>query len=316
MLNFYFQVVELYLYYNIDMKILNELLPIENVCLGLGFFDGVHIGHKALISNLVHKSKDLNTKSCIITFKKSPAELFNQVVNYLTLKEEKEALFSELGVDYAVELDFNKQLMDMTPEEYLTNILYKYFKPPYIISGFNHTFGKDKKGTPQFLRDNQQKFGYIYQELKPVMYQDKIVSSSLIKQQLSKGLIKEANNMLGYNFYIEGKVIEGAKLGRTIGFPTANIIYPEDKVQIPYGVYSADIIADGEKYKGMMNYGIKPTISESVNEPIAEVHIIDFNKNIYNNLIRIHIKNKIRDEKKFNSLEDLKQQINEDIKLC
>ena len=298
------------------MEVLKKLCVIENSCVGLGFFDGVHKGHSALIKKLVEFSLKTNTKSVVITFKKNPAEYFFKGVTYITSNEEKESLISSLGADYMFELDFNADLKNMSAEDYLNKIIYSNFKPKYILTGFNHTFGKGKCGTPEFLRANQEKYGYKYVEIPPVKYNDEIISSTLIRHCIENGDLKKANNLLGHDYLITGTVQKGNQIGRTIGFPTANIKYPETKPEIPYGVYSARVKVSDKLYRGMLNYGIKPTINGGNNAPVVEVHILDFDKDIYGEKIDISILEKIRNEKTFNSLNELKQQIKDDLKRC
>ena len=298
------------------MEIFKELKTVENSCIGLGFFDGVHKGHKELIKNLVRLSKENDAKSVILSFKQSPAEKFLDKVDYITSIEERELFISQLGVDCMFELNFNDTLMNMTAEDYLNKIIYTYFKPKYILSGFNHTFGKDKTGTPEFLKLMQKKYNYTYIEIPPILQDNTPISSTLIRKMIIDGKPDLANLMLGYNFSIEGIVESGNKIGRTIGFPTANIQYPKYKPELPYGVYCAGVTLNGTTYRGVLNYGIKPTINSGKNLPVAEVHIIGFNDNIYGQKIRISVLNKIRGEKKFSSLEELKNEINKDISKC
>ena len=298
------------------MDIYKSLVSIENVCIGLGFFDGVHLGHKALIKELVDLSKSSGLKSVILTFKESPAKIFTESVNYISTTEERESMFRALGVDVVVELDFNEDLANLSADDYLKEIVFANFKPKYVFSGFNHTFGKNKIGNSKFLDDNQSKYMYIYKEIPPVKCGNDIISSTLIKKYISEGNVEKANLMLGYDFKIEGIVIEGNKLGRTIGFPTANINYPAGKVEIPYGVYSSTVMVDGVNYNAILNYGKKPTISLNNVNPVAEVHILGFNNDIYGQKIEVCIQKMIRSEIKFESIENLKQQIIRDIELC
>lgn len=298
------------------MEVLKKLCVIDNVCVGLGFFDGVHKGHTALIKKLVELSKETHSKSVIITFQKNPAECFIKNVTYITSNEEKEKLMSSLGVDYVFELDFNTELKNMSAENYLEKIIYSNFKPKYILTGFNHTFGRGKCGTSEFLRTNQGKYGYKYIEIPPIKYNNEIISSTLIRNCIEEGNLKKANNLLGHNFLITGTVQKGNQIGRTIGFPTANIKYPKEKPEIPFGVYSVRVKVLNKLYRGMLNYGIKPTINGGKNDPVAEVHILDFDNNIYGEKIGMYILEKIRNEKKFNSLEELKEQIAKDLKKC
>lgn len=298
------------------MKILRELSEIKNVCLGMGLFDGVHIGHKKLLETLVSNASKRNTASVILTLKNSPSEVFTGSAEYITTLEERELLIEKSGVDYVVELDFDDRLKSMSAAEYLEKVVFGYFSPKYIVTGFNHTFGNGKMGKPQFLRDNQDKYGYVYEELQPVRFNDEIVSSTLIKQLLRKGDIIRAAEFSGQHFVISGEVIKGNQLGRTIGFPTANIVYPDKKVKIPFGVYKADVCYSGQTYRGMLNYGLKPTVNQKGENPVAEVHILDFNRDIYGENIEISVIDKIRDEKRFESLEELKKQIIKDFKVC
>ena len=299
-----------------SMEILKDLRIIENSCVGLGFFDGVHLGHTKLINDLCNIANTDNCPSVILTFKNSPAEIFFNNVDYLTSSKERECLINNLGIKYMVELDFDKKLMSMTADDYLREVIYKYFKPRYILCGFNHTFGKEKKGNTKFLWDSKEKYGYNFVEIPPVTYDGEVISSTLIKKYLSEGNIIHANEMLGHKFSISGIVIKGNQIGQKIGFPTANILYPAYKSKIPFGVYCAEVDIEGQCYKGMLNYGIKPTIKSNNDEPIAEVHILGFNNNIYGKKIKISIVNKIRDEQKFNSLEELKLQIKKDLIKC
>lgn len=298
------------------MEIIRELKEIKHICLGLGFFDGVHLGHKRLMSELVSEAKSVSAQTAVITFKKSPAENFIDDVSYINSLEEKENYIAQQGIDYLIELDFDHNLMSMTAEDYIEKVLYRYFEPKCIVSGFNHTFGHGKSGNPDLLRKYQTKFNYKYVEIPPLKYEEEIVSSTLIKELLEAGKVEEANQFLGYKYSISGEVIYGNQIGRTIGFPTANLIYPEKKVKIPFGVYSAGVNVQNDDYTGLLNYGVKPTVAGGERKPLAEVHIIGFNKDIYGEEIRISINKKIRDEQKFSSLNELKNQINKDMMRC
>ncbi|MCM1265519.1 MAG: bifunctional riboflavin kinase/FAD synthetase [Candidatus Gastranaerophilales bacterium] len=298
------------------MKVYNELIKCDNTAIGLGFFDGVHSGHQALISNLVEYAKNNDLVSVIVTFQKSPAENFLKNVRYITSKYDRNKLIELLGVDILIELDFNDELMNLSHDEYLEKILYENLKPKAIFTGFNHTFGKDKKGTPMFLKAKEKEYDYKYFEVSPIKNDGEVVSSTLIKKYLETGNIKRANDFLSRNFKISGKVIEGNKIGRTIGFPTANIDYPVRMAEIPFGVYSALVNVNGKSYKGVLNYGIKPSIKEENKKPVAEVHILGFNEDIYGEIIEVSLIDMIRKEMKFNSVGDLKKQIEEDVKKC
>ncbi len=271
----------------------------------LGFFDGVHIAHQAVINTALETSGD----AVLVTFKESPAKYFKQKCQYILSRDESVKKIRDTGVKEIIELDFNR-IANLTAEEYLC-YLKKEFSPAYITTGFNHTFGKNKGGNAKFLLKNQEKFGYKYFCTPALKINGEIVSSTFIKKLLSEGKIEHANFLLNSNFLLEGTVIKGAQLGRTIGFPTVNIKYPENIVKIPFGVYSAKI----GNNQAMLNWGIKPTVNNT-KTPVVEAHILNFSGDLYGKNIKLEITKKIRDEMKFSSLEDLKHQIEKDIISC
>lgn len=271
----------------------------------LGFFDGVHIAHQAVINSAL----EFSDNTALITFKESPAKYFNREYEYILSREESAAKIKSMGVREVIELEFNK-IANLTAEEYLL-FLKKNFSPASISTGFNHTFGKNKTGNAEFLRENQNKYGYKYFCTPALKINGEIVSSTFIKKLLREGNVEYANFLLNSNFLLEGTVIKGAQLGRTIGFPTANIKYPESIVKIPYGVYSARI----EGKRAVLNWGMKPTVHNTI-EPVVEAHILNFESDLYEKNIKIEILKKIRDEIKFQSLDELKQQIERDIISC
>lgn len=279
----------------------------------LGFFDGIHLGHREVISSAVDYARDIEGTAILITFLDSPLKYFNNSAEYIFSREDSVNKIKELGVDEVVEQDFSK-IVSMPAENYLKNLYTKY-SPIAIFTGFNHTFGFKKSGTPEFLNLHQEKYNYEYHCIPPRFENGEIVSSTLIKSFLKTGEIRKANLLLGSQFHINGKVEKGAQLGRQIGFPTANITYPEGIVKVPYGVYCVEVSVEGHKYSGVLNWGIKPTVG-NIQKPITEVHILNFNQDIYGKEVQISFIEKLRDEKKFGSLSELKLQIQEDIKKC
>lgn len=296
------------------MEICKELKHLDNTAVGLGFFDGVHIGHQELINSLVKTAKENNLQSVLVTFEKSPAEKFVGKVEYISTNSEKENILETLGVDYLFELEFDEELMNLSAQDYLEKKIVEYLNPKYIFTGFNHTFGKNKLGTPEMLAEFATKYGYTYVQIPPIKYENEVVSSTRIRGLLSKGDVETVNKLLGRPYSIEGVVKTGQKLGRTIGFPTINVEYPEQKVKLPFGVYSVSVEIENSQHKGIMNFGVKPTIKIDESKPIAEVHILDFDKNVYNKPVRINLLKWIREERKFSSIEELKSQIEKDIK--
>ena len=290
------------------MQIFNELSKNIGLSLALGFFDGVHLGHRAVIQSAVNFAKQNNTKSAVITFSDHPCCYFWGVCpKYILTRKEREKRIEALGADYLYELDF-ASISGLTAEEYLRDILVKYFKPLAISTGWNHNFGYKKSGDVKFLAKNSKKYGYEYFELPPLQIEKEIISSTQIRKLLANGNVEKANTMLGQKFSIEGEVIKGNQIGRTIGFRTANLVYPPELIELPYGVYSVETTYG----IGIANFGMRPTINGS--NAVLEVHILDFDKDIYGEDIRVEFNKMIRHERKFPSLEELKNQINEDIK--
>lgn len=286
----------------------------KNLSLALGFFDGLHLGHQRVLANTVQIAKQNGIKSAVITFNSHPAEYFKKNIKYISTIKQRDEYIYEQGIDYVFSLNFDKNLALMSCEDYLKNLI-KKFSPISITTGFNHTFGYSKCGNPEFLRKNQVKYGYKYFEIPQMTFNNEVVSSSLIRQKLSLGEVETANKMLGREFKLTGVVIKGKQLGRKIGFPTANIVYPKTLVELPYGVYSVGVNTDGKNYKAIMNYGIKPTVDSS-NLPIVETHICSFNEDIYGKEIEISVKKMIRQEQRFESIEELKKQIEKDLESC
>ena len=280
----------------------------------LGFFDGVHIAHRAVIESALNFSQKHGKKTTLITFKESPCLHFGIKPEYILSREDSIKKIKALGVNDIVELDFSK-IASMSAEEYLV-YLSKTYSPDSISTGFNHTFGLNKTGNSQFLENNQDKYGYKYICVEPCKANEQIVSSTLIRCLLKEGKIKNANSLLESNFVLKGKVEHGAKIGRTIGFPTANISYPEKIVKIPFGVYSVECsIKNFQKMRAIMNWGMKPTV-HNTKEPVVEIHILDFNGNLYGDDIKIEILDRIRGEQKFSNIDELKSQIAKDIQTC
>lgn len=279
-----------------------------NLSLALGFFDGIHLGHKAVIESAVNFAKANGNKSAVITFSNHPCcYLKNISPEYINTRKERENRIEALGVDYLYELNF-EDLSNLSAEEYLKNILVKNFSPVSISTGWNHCFGYKKSGDVKFLHTNEAKYNYKYFELPPQKIDNEIISSTTIRRYLASGEIAKANAMLGYKFSITGEIVSGNQIGRTIGFPTANVIYPADVVKLPHGVYSVET----NYGKGIANYGTRPTVNST--GTLLEVNIIDFNQNIYGETLIVKFSKMIRSERKFPSLDALKKQIQLDIK--
>ena len=299
------------MYYNKLMQIFTSLNENKNLSIALGYFDGVHLGHRAVINSAVNFAKENNLKSAVITFKDHPCCFFYGVCpKYILTREQRREKLASSGIDYLYELDFDEKLSSLSAQEYLENILVKYFTPKSISTGFNHHFGAQKSGTPEFLRNNSKKYGYEYFEIPPQKIDGEIISSTAIRNYLQNGQIEKANKMLKDNFAITGIVVEGQKLGRKLGFKTANLIYPPELIDLPFGVYETNT----QYGKGITNFGIRPTVS-STQKPVAETHILNFARDIYGEKINVEFVRMLRKEQKFNSVDELKQQIAKDISM-
>lgn len=294
------------------MEIFSELNTKPNLSLALGYFDGVHLGHKAVIKSAVDFAKQNDTKSAVITFKDHPCCYFYEVYpKYILSREERRKKIEQLGIDYLYELDFGK-ISTLSANEYLEKILVKNFSPCAISTGFNHNFGAKKSGNTDFLARMSKKYNYKYFLKEAEKINGEIISSTAIRQLLSDGKTEQAATMLGCNFPLEGTVIKGQQLGRTIGFRTANLVYPPELIDLPFGVYATIVTYQGQTFKGITNVGIRPTVSNT-NICSVETHILGFDKDIYGEIIRIEFLKQLRPEKKFNSLDELKNQIQKDL---
>ena len=258
------------------MEVISELTKIPNLSLALGFFDGVHLGHQAVIGCAVDVAHAARCRSAVLTFKKHPECYLNNLPErYLTSVEDKYALIECLGVDYLIELNF-EDICKLTPMQYLDEVLLKYISPQAISTGFNHHFGVGRSGGVNFLANCQSRYDYIYTATPPQTIFGDVISSSAIRQYLKSGAIPLANSMLGRSFSLTGKVVEGRKIGRTIGYPTANIIYPDKIFELQYGVYDVQVtLKNGTIHKGLANFGVSPTVS-NISVPTLETYILDF----------------------------------------
>ena len=290
------------------MRIYNELTYINKSSIALGFFDGLHLGHRVVLKNAINIAKENNSQTTVILFKEHPLNfLTTQKVSQILTLDEKIKILEEIGIDNIVLLDF-EDYSNITASDYLENILVKYFTPIAITTGFNHYFGFNKEGNSDFLRKNKDKYNYKYFEVPPFVVNENIVSCSVIRSKITLGNFTEANSLLGYNYFINGTVIKGQQIASKLGYPSANIEYPEDKIQIPHGVYYVTVEVNGKTYNGVLNHGFAPTISDEQSLK-TEIHILDFDKDIYGELIKVSFVTKIRNQMKFENTEKLKAQI-------
>ncbi|MEE9430092.1 MAG: bifunctional riboflavin kinase/FAD synthetase [Melioribacteraceae bacterium] len=301
------------------MKVVNdtdEYCSDEPSVVTIGTFDGLHIGHKKIITGLIAKAKELESKSVVITFEPHPRTVVsnNFDIKILTTISEKKKVLSEIGIDQLCIINFTKEFSKQTYKEFVQNIIIEKNKAQHIIIGYDHKFGKDRNGDKNNLLElsEEKNIGVTIVSAKEV--EDTIISSTKIREALLDGNIGLANKMLGRNYSLSGIVVEGTKRGRTLGFPTANLDVEDKNKLIPQnGVYVVEVEVENQKYFGVLNIGLRPTFNNCI-EPIPEVHILDFDKDIYGEKITIDFMERLREEKKFESVDELKSQIAEDIK--
>lgn len=293
------------------MEIFTEVNENKGLALALGYFDGVHKGHQAVIKSAVDFAYQNGTKSAVVTFKEHPQVVLRGCApQYISTEKERREKLDALGVDFCYELDFS-QISGMSGEEYIREILVKNFSPISISTGFNHNFGARKSGTPELLEAFASDYDYKYFKIPPIIVDGQVVSSSLIREKLLQGKVSDASKLLGRNFSVRGVVKKGAGLASKIGFKTANISYPQGILHLPYGVYA--VKANG--LAAIANFGIKPTFENLADEPVLEIHIPNFDKNIYDEMLNVEFLDFLRPEKKFASVEELVAQIRHDINL-
>jgi riboflavin kinase/FMN adenylyltransferase len=301
------------------MKITRYLnhLPkkVNNSVLTLGNFDGVHLGHQHIIKQVLQAAKKEKTSHLIITFEPHPLTVLRPQITFsrLTYFKDKVLLLKKLGVKNILCFNFNKKFSEITAKDFCEKILKNGLKAKHVIIGYDFIFGKDRVGDSLFLESFCKKNNIKFTQVPAITNAEhNIYSSSLIRKYLSEGRVGEANKLLGYKFFLKGRVVLGKQMGAKIGFATANINIKEPQQFIKKGVYKVLVKLGLRTYKAIANIGVKPTV-EGENKFLLEVHIFNFKKNIYGRKIKVFLLDFIREEQKFNSLEELKEQIKKDI---
>ena len=304
------------------MKVFNSITDFtatKKTIVTLGTFDGVHIGHNAILDKICKVANSESLESVILTFFPHPRLIVsnNYDIKLLNTIEEKSALLEKKGIQNFIIHPFDKTFSELSPREFVTQVLVDKLNIQKIIIGHDHKFGKDRAADFNDLINFGKEFGFEVEEISAQQINEVSVSSTKIRNSLLDGNVALANEYLGYSYVLTGIVVKGNQLGRTIGFPTANIEIPEDYKLIPKnGVYivTANVNNDSSDNKqpkqtvfGMMNIGVKPTLGE--NKLSIEVHLLNFDKDIYNQKIQVNVLERLRDEQKFESFDALKTQI-------
>lgn len=284
--------------------------------IALGFFDGIHLGHQAILKLCVKEAKKVNAVSTAILFEPHPDKVVHCLKKYylLTPLEERIKRIEQLNIQQVIIIDFNKKFLKITAENFIVNILIKKFNMGAVFTGYNYHFGFKKKGDAELIKKlgNEYNFKQFIMEKKTINGNKKI-SSTIIKKMLKDGDIVNANKLLGYNYNISGKVIHGDKRGGSIlSFPTANLDIHKEKLLPKNGVYIAYAKLKNKKYRALVNIGFRPTILQKEKNINVEVYIFNFHDEIYNEILCINLLKRLRDEKRFNTLNDLIIQIKND----
>jgi riboflavin kinase/FMN adenylyltransferase len=296
-------------YHHID-----EFTPVKNAVVTIGTFDGVHIGHRKIISGIKELADSIGGETVILTFFPHPRMILHpedESLKLITTITEKAQLMEQLGVDHLIITPFSRDFSNQTAEEYIRDVLVSKIGTKKIVIGYDHRFGKDRQGGLNDLLKLGPVYGFDVVEIPEQDINEVGISSTRIRNALLKGEIELANSFLGYPFFITGTVIRGDQIGRQLGYPTANIVVEEKYKLIPAdGIFAVSVNVAGEDYKGMAYIGSRPTINGLTRN--IEVNIFDFDQEIYNQPIRMEFHNYVRGDIKFASLDELKVQLAKD----
>lgn len=301
------------------MKIYKQIENIEfeyKSIITVGTFDGVHLGHRKVLNELIEKSKKDNLRAVVVTFDPHPQHIIQNLekdkINLLTNIDERLELFNECGVPNVLVINFSKEFSKLSPEDFIYKILVSKVGVSKLLIGYDHLFGNNRSGNFQLLKELGLKYNFIAERLEVELKDELIISSSKIRKAISSSMIEYANSLLGYYYFVEGTIIHGFGLATKLGFPTANLglIHP-DKLLPANGVYLTRALINGKYYYGMANCGIRPTFN-SEKKLNLEVHFFEYSSNLYGEKIKLEFLNFIRLEKKFKDADELTKQINKD----
>lgn len=300
------------------MKIHSDLKNFiaQKPVLTVGTFDGVHLGHRKIIARLIDRAKKIHGESVIFTFDPHPRRVVSpgeSNLRLLTTIEEKIALFEQSGIDHLIIYPFTPEFAQLSYEQFVKEILIDQIHTKYLVVGYDHKFGKNRQGDFEFLKNCADRFDFHVEKLDVLLMNESHISSTKIREAIQKGDFEMANSFLGYPFTLHGTVVEGQKLGRKIQFPTANVAASDpDKIIPGYGVYAVTAKIRTKMYQGMLNIGSRPTVNNNADHRSIEVHLFNFNEDIYGEAIELQFFSKLREEQKFDSLNALKDQLEKD----
>jgi riboflavin kinase/FMN adenylyltransferase len=299
---------------------LKDVIRNTNSAVTVGTFDGVHLGHRILLEKLVTKAKEINGKSVVVSFDPHPREVLqggNNTIKLLTTLSERAEMLRQLGVDEMVVIPFDRDFSLMSSEDFIEKIVYQKIGLKHFIIGYDHQFGKNREGSIATVKKLGEMLDFQVHLINAQEVGDITVSSTTVRKALAnEGNVGLATSFLGRPYLLSGMVVHGDKRGRLLGFPTANIKVNNERKIIPArGVYAVEVEFEGNRFNGMMNIGLRPTVANST-ELRLEVHIFDFNEQIYGKMLTVYFKKRIRDEQRFEGVEALKKQLIRDKEDC
>jgi riboflavin kinase/FMN adenylyltransferase len=309
---------------------IDKLPPFRNAVVTIGTFDGVHEGHRKIIEHLKQEAEKINGETVIITFHPHPRKVVSSAIlgiRLINTLDEKIELLEKTDIDHLAIVPFTDAFANQSAVDYIQNFLIEKFHPHTIIIGYDHRFGRDRQGDYRLLEKMAPVYNYVLKEIPKHVLDEIAISSTNIREAIIHSDIETANKLLGYDFFFEGLVVDGDKLGRKLGYPTANLkITDDEKIHLGDGIYAVYVEfpvpsfqfaetgnrqpATGNRFKGMMSIGFRPTVDGK--KRVLEVNIFDFDKEIYGETIRVYVKKYLRAEIKFNNLDDLVKQIDQD----
>ena len=302
------------------MMVFNDIAQVRNIpnaVVTIGTFDGVHIGHQAIFRKMRELAETIDGQTVVVTFSPHPRQVLNidsSNLRFICTEEEKLKRIEQFGIDNVVIITFTKEFARTPSEDFIKNFIIERIKPSYIVVGYDHHFGKNRMGDFDQLTQLGQQFSFKVERVEAQDVDEVAVSSTKIRHALAIGDVATANRLLGYPYSVTAEVVRGNMIGRTIGFPTANLELPKEYRLINNaGVYTCLVDLNGTTYKAMANIGKRPTIGDRDDDNfIIEVNIFDFDQDIYGQHITVRFLDRIRSEVKFNGLEELKTQLNQD----
>ncbi len=280
----------------------------------LGVFDGVHLGHQKVIKKTINLANRKNGESIILTFGRHPKSFLSQKQqSCITSLEHRLVLFEQLGVDISIVMKFDRRIAEISAEDFIAKIIHEWLGAKVVVLGFNCSFGKDRRGDASMVCNFAEKYGFEVVVCEPAEFEGEITSSTAIRKRIIQGDLQKAKGMLGRRVSVFGTVIKGLGRGMELGFPTANLNLHHE-IKPPSGVYATKAFLDGREYNAITNIGTCPTFEENTNdnEPLVEVHIIDFNESIYGEDLEVQFLYKLREEIKFENADELKRQLERD----